>query len=160
MRTVTEVINQAIQENRWPEYLLYAFACIFVLTGEALIGWSLYSRLPLMSFAGAALNGLAWPAYNGIKRLRAENLMLRMLEIPLSKAKTADEAAKMLTERFTHYFKADGAERGAVERGFENDGATHLRICRDRTDLRPPFRRDYPRYPPEQNGPVCLRTAE
>jgi hypothetical protein len=116
MRTVTEVINQAIQENKRPDYLLYAFACIFVLTGEVLIGWSLYSRLPLMSVAGAALNGLAWPAYNGIKKLRAENLMLRMLEIPLSKTRTAEEAAKMLIEQFMHHFKADAAERGAVQR--------------------------------------------
>jgi hypothetical protein len=113
MRTVTEVINQAIQENRRPEYLLYAFACIFVLTGEVLIGWALYSSLPLISVVGAALNGLAWPAYNGIKQLRAENLMLRMLEIPLSKTKTADEAANMLTERFARCFKAESAERGA-----------------------------------------------
>jgi hypothetical protein len=117
MRTVTDVINHAIEENRRQEYLLYTFACIFVLTGEVLIGWSLYSHLPLMSFAGAALNGLAWPAYNGIKQLRAENLMLRMLEIPLSKTKTADEAGKMLTERFAHYFRADAIGRGTVQRG-------------------------------------------
>jgi len=41
MRTVTDVISQAIQENRKPEYLLYTFTCIFVLTGEVLIGWSI-----------------------------------------------------------------------------------------------------------------------
>jgi hypothetical protein len=29
-----------------------------------------------------------------------------MLEIPLSKAKTAEEAAKMLTETFAQHFKA------------------------------------------------------
>jgi hypothetical protein len=46
-------------------------------------------------------------AYNATKQLRAENLMLRMLEIPLSKAKTADEAAKMLTESFVHRFKRE-----------------------------------------------------
>ena len=33
--------------------------------------------------------------------------MLRMLEIPLSKAKTADEAGKMLTESFVHHFKRE-----------------------------------------------------
>jgi hypothetical protein len=30
-----------------------------------------------------------------------------MLEIPLSKAKTADEAAKMPTESFVHHFKRE-----------------------------------------------------
>ena len=37
--------------------------------------------------------------------------MLRMLEIPLSKAKTAEEAAKMLIERFTRHFKAEQTDR-------------------------------------------------
>jgi hypothetical protein len=85
MRTATEVITQAIEENRRPELLQYAFACIFVLTGEALIGWSIYAGLPLIAIVGVVRNGLAWPAYNATKQLRAENLMLRMLEIPLSK---------------------------------------------------------------------------
>ncbi|MGA2879515.1 MAG: hypothetical protein ABSG13_11230 [Bryobacteraceae bacterium] len=107
MRTATEVITQAIEENRKPELLLYAFACIFVLTGETLIGWSIYAGLPLTAIVGVVLNGLAWPAYNATKQLRAENLMLRMLEIPLSKAKTADEAAKMLTESFVHHFRRE-----------------------------------------------------
>jgi hypothetical protein len=115
MRTVTDVINQAIGENRRPEYLLYTFACIFVLTGEALIGWSIYTRLPLTSIVGVALNGLAWPAYNATRQLRAENLMLRMLEIPLSKAKTADEAAKMLTGSFVQRFQGDQPNRKAVK---------------------------------------------
>jgi hypothetical protein len=61
----------------------------------------------LTAIVGVVLNGLAWPAYNATKQLRAENLMLRMLEIPLSKAKTADEAAKMLTESFVHHFKRE-----------------------------------------------------
>jgi hypothetical protein len=115
MRTATEVITQAIAENRRPEYLLYAFACIFVLTGEALIGWSIYVRLPLASIVGVALNGLAWPAYKATRQLRTENLMLRMLEIPLSKAKTADEAAKMLTDSFVQRFQGDQPNRNAVK---------------------------------------------
>ncbi len=114
MRTATEVITQAIEENRRPELLLYAFACIFVLTGETLIGWSIYARLPLTAIVGVVLNGLAWPAYNATKQLRAENLMLRMLEIPLSKAKTADEAAKMLTESFVHHFQREQPSERAV----------------------------------------------
>lgn len=97
--------------------LLYAFACVFVLIGEALVGWSIYARLPLTALVGAALNGLAWPAYNATKQLRAENLMLRMLEIPLSKAHTADEAATMLTETFVHHFRRGQPKKvGMVEK--------------------------------------------
>jgi hypothetical protein len=105
MRTANEVINQAIAENRKPEWLLYGFATIFVLTGEVLIGWSLYVKAPISGIAGVVLNGLAWPAFRETKRLRAENLMLRMLEIPLSKTHTAQEAAKMLTEAFAQHFQ-------------------------------------------------------
>lgn len=113
MRTASEIITQAIEENRRPEYLLYAFAVIFVLTGEVLIGWSIHDHLPMTSVVGVALNGLAWPAYNATKQLRAQNLMLRMLEIPLSKAKTSDEAAKMLTESFAHHFTVEQSHRPA-----------------------------------------------
>ena len=42
------------------------------------------------------MNLLAWPAYREARALRAESLRLRLLEIPLSKAQTADEAAQML----------------------------------------------------------------
>jgi hypothetical protein len=106
MRTVSEIITQAIEENRRPEYLLYGFACIFVLSGEAVIAWSICAHVPFASVIGVALNGLAWPAYNATKRLRSENLMLRMLEIPLCKARTSDEAANMLVERFAQHFVA------------------------------------------------------
>jgi hypothetical protein len=39
------------------------------------------------------------------REIRQQNIMLRMLEVPLSKAKTADEAAKTLTETFANHFK-------------------------------------------------------
>jgi len=105
MRTVADIINQAIAENRTPEYLLYCFAGLFVLTGEVLIGAAIYNRSGVAAIVGVALNGLAWPAYRATRAIRAENLMLRMLEVPLMKAKTAGEAAKMLTEMFESQFK-------------------------------------------------------
>jgi len=100
MRTAKEVIDQAIGENRVPEFILYVFACLFVAAGLALIGLAIYDKSPIHGISGVALNGLAWPAYNATRRIRSENLMLRMLEVPLMKAKTADEAAKMLTQAF------------------------------------------------------------
>ena len=113
MRTPKDVIDEAIRENRVPEFLLYAFACLFVLTGEVLIGVSIYNKGVIGAVAGTALNGLAWPAYHLTRQIRAENLMLRMLEVPLTKATTADEAAKMLTETFGHHFQIHGAGKGS-----------------------------------------------
>jgi hypothetical protein len=115
MRTAKEVIDQAIAENRLPEYMLYGFACLFVLVGMTLIGFALYEKSSINAIAGAALNGLAWPAYNGTQRIRAENLMLRMLEVPLMKAKTADEAAKMLTQSFGSHFKGSASNKVVKE---------------------------------------------
>jgi hypothetical protein len=111
MRAPNDVITQAINENRIPEYMLYAFACIFVITGVVLIGWSIHVRGTVTGVAGVALSGLSWPAYNATKDLRAVNVMLRMLEVPLSMAQTSEEAAKMLTETFAQLFRHEIAKR-------------------------------------------------
>ena len=113
MRTATEVIDQAIQENRVPEYLLYGFAVVFVLTGEFLIGWSIYFHYPWGALGGVGLNGLAWPAYMETRRIRKENVMLRTLEIALSKAHTAKEAASILVGTFSEQFKVEKAAKAA-----------------------------------------------
>lgn len=105
MRTAKEVIDQAIKDNRGPEYLLYTFASIFVLLGSALIIAAIYNKASINAIAGVALNGLAWPAVQMTREIRQQNLMLRMLEVPLLKANTAAEAAKMLTETFVNHFK-------------------------------------------------------
>lgn len=110
MRTVRDIIDQAIAENRVPEYLLYCFASLFVLTGEALLGTAFYNRNTTTAIVGVALNGLAWPAYRATRAIRAENLMLRMLEVPLMQARTAEEAAKMLTDMFESHFKRSASK--------------------------------------------------
>jgi hypothetical protein len=111
MRTAAEVIDQAIKENRFPEYLLYGFAALFILTGELLIGYALFRGSGLIAVSGVALNGLAWPAYYATRQIRAENLMLRMLEVPLMKAHTAKEAADMLTDVFRTHFNRQASNQ-------------------------------------------------
>lgn len=111
MRTAKDVIDQAIRDNRVPEYLLYTFASIFVVLGTALIAFAFYNKALTNVFAGVVLDGLAWPAVRMTREIRQQNLMLRMLEVPLSKAKTADEAAKMLTETFGNQFKLSPSKR-------------------------------------------------
>jgi hypothetical protein len=112
MRTAKQVIDQAIQDNHVPEVLLYTFACIFVITGEILVGISVWHRTSLtMAILGVALNGLAWPAVILTRGLRQQNLMLRMLEVPLMKARTTDEAARMLTTAFGNHFLTESSKR-------------------------------------------------
>jgi hypothetical protein len=119
MRSAKEVIDQAISENRLPEYLLYIFATLFVLTGEVLIALAIHGKSGLTAIAGVALNGLAWPAYRATRDIRSQNLMLRMLEVPLSKAKSAKEAAEMLTDSFRSHFQVKSSDRKTERPGPE-----------------------------------------
>lgn len=58
--------------------------------------------------ADVALNGLARPAYGYTRKLRQDNLMLRMLEIPFSKSQTAQEAANTLTRSRSNAERTNG----------------------------------------------------
>jgi len=107
MRTSRDVIDQAIRESRLAEYLLYGFAVLFVATGEALIGAAIYNQSGLTAVAGVALNGLAWPAYRATREVRLNNMVLRMLEVPLMNTESDFEASKMLVEVFAGRFKAE-----------------------------------------------------
>jgi hypothetical protein len=62
VRTTSDVIDLAVSENRVATYLLYGFSVAFVLTGMALIIWSMAQKQPLMAVAGVAGGALFWPA--------------------------------------------------------------------------------------------------
>ncbi|HJT76095.1 MAG TPA: hypothetical protein VJ739_02745 [Gemmataceae bacterium] len=96
-RTAKQVIDQAIKENRRGEWLCYGFATAFVLAGLAVIGKSLLAEQSAWSTAiGAAVSALFWPAVNAARQIRRENLAIRLLEVPLSRAETAQAATVML----------------------------------------------------------------
>jgi hypothetical protein len=104
MRTTSDVIDLAIRENRLPTYLLYGFSVAFVLTGTALIVWSMVEKQPIMAIAGVADGSLFWPAVKFADKTRRSNIMLRTLEVPLNLAQTATEAAEMLHRVFEAHF--------------------------------------------------------
>jgi hypothetical protein len=116
-RTTQEVIDQAIRENRRWEFLLLCFAALFVALGAAAIIWSIIKREPISGVAGAIESALFWPAWNLASRTRKDNIMLRMLEVPLSKATTSTEAAEMLQRVFeTHFLQVPaGKEEKAAK---------------------------------------------
>lgn len=103
-RTTGEVIDLAIRENRFATYLLYGFSVAFVVTGIALIVWSMAEKQPMMALAGVADGALFWPAVRFADKTRRSNIMLRTLEIPLNRAQTAKEAAEMLQRVFETHF--------------------------------------------------------
>jgi hypothetical protein len=113
-RTAKQVIDQAIKENRRGEWLCYGFATAFVAAGLAVIGKSLFTEQPAWSTAiGAAVSALFWPAMNAARQIRRENLAIRLLEAPLSRAETAQAAADMLQKAFVEVFVKEGGGRHA-----------------------------------------------
>lgn len=97
---VREIIEKAIEENRSREKLLVGFAVVFVLLGTIGLGWGLVND-SLIAYAGVAESVLFVPAILLVRRINHENTALRMLEIPLRKTKTAEEAARLLTRFFS-----------------------------------------------------------
>lgn len=96
---VRDIIDQAIRENQGRERLLLAFAVGFVVLGSVVLMWGLAND-SVIAYAGIAESILFIPAILVLRRITHENTALRLLEIPLRKAKTAEEAARVLTAFF------------------------------------------------------------
>jgi hypothetical protein len=104
IRTALEVINQAISENKLGERLLYGFAVAFATIGLFVIVWAAINRSNIVSVVGLLTSALFWPAMSSVRRTRKENIAIRLLETPLSRADTAKDAAEMLQQLFQEIF--------------------------------------------------------
>jgi hypothetical protein len=111
-----EIIDLAIQENRVREKVLLGFAIFFVLLGSGVIIWGLLQN-SFVAYAGVVESLLFVPAVLLVRRINHENAALRMLEIPLRKAKTADEAARVLTQFFSTAYGVSSSNRGKSSTG-------------------------------------------
>ena len=106
-RPARQIIDQAIRENRFSERLLYAFAIVFVCTGVfAVIVGAIY-REGIVAVGGGVAAALFYPAIKLSQQIRRENMAIRLLEEPLSRAETSDEAARAIRDHFLHVFKHD-----------------------------------------------------
>jgi hypothetical protein len=103
-RSAQEIIDTAIRENRANEYLLYAFAILFVALGTSAFIYSLVSGHWTLSIGSALESGLFYPVMRAVQQIRRENQKIRLLELPLNNATTADDAAAALHEIFLHEF--------------------------------------------------------
>lgn len=104
-RTTSDIIDQAIRENRFWEVLLFILSGLFVTIGIVIIGWSMAHDQRIMSIVGAVESTFFWPVLNFAMRTRRTNIAIRLLEVPLERAKTADEAAEMLGRIFEKNFQ-------------------------------------------------------
>ena len=103
-RSAQEVIDTAIKENRPNEYLLYAFALLFVGLGTSTFIYSVINGHWALSIGSAIESGLFYPALNAVQKIRRENQKIRLLELALTNAKTAEQAAAALKQVFLQEF--------------------------------------------------------
>jgi hypothetical protein len=104
-RSAKSVIDQAIRENLWWERLCFWSAAALVVVGLiAIVRALLTDQRGEVTLAGTAATILFWPAVHLGQRVRKENMAMRLLEIPLGKAKTEEAAANMLHEMFQKIF--------------------------------------------------------
>ena len=105
------LIDQAIAESRTGEWLLYAFAVIFPIVGLAVLMLGLLTDQALVSLSGAIVSFLFVPTIRAAVRIRRENVVIRLLEIPLSRADTAQAAAEALRQLIEQSFKKGHEEK-------------------------------------------------
>jgi hypothetical protein len=104
-RTAREVIDKAIEENKFAERLLYMLSTVSALVGLFVVVWSALHAQPVAALAGSVCTALFWPAMRLARQTRKESIALRLLEAPLSKATTATAAAEMLQQFFLEMFR-------------------------------------------------------
>jgi hypothetical protein len=103
-RTAKEIIDQAIEENKWNERLLYFIAVACVVSGITALIFGLIQEQGVVAIAGGIASALFIPAMHQARQIRRENMAIRLLEGPLGKAETAKEASDALKEFFLDTF--------------------------------------------------------
>lgn len=104
-RTAKEVIDQLIADNRGWDWLCYLAAAAFIATGVVVVVRALFwDQSALLALVGCVCGSLFIPAFDRAQRIRKENQAIRLLEIPLSQAKTAEEAARLIHEVFREVY--------------------------------------------------------
>jgi len=103
-RPAREIIDQAIEENKWNERLLYFIAVACVVSGMTALLFGLIKEQGVVAIAGGISSALFIPAMYQARKVRRENMAIRLLEGPLSKSETAKEASDALKEFFVETF--------------------------------------------------------
>ncbi len=118
-RSAQDVIDDTIRENRPNEYILYGFALLFVGLGTGSFIYSLVTGHWALSIGSAIETGLFYPAMNAIQRIRRQNQKIRLLELALTNARTAEDAAAALQKAFLSEFSDN---RGSTDVGTKKHG--------------------------------------
>ncbi|HSU60121.1 MAG TPA: hypothetical protein VLI55_12465 [Bryobacteraceae bacterium] len=88
-RSTQEAIDRLLHENKMLSITLYVLAALAVVCGIVMLGFGLWRDQPILALAGAVETYLFIPAWRFVQELRRENRMIRLVEIRLSRARTA-----------------------------------------------------------------------
>lgn len=105
-RTAREVIDEAIRENRGWDTICRLLVVAFATAGLFTLVFGAFTENGLVSLSGAVGAALFWPALRNARSVMRTNISIRLLELTLANAKTAEEAARAIKVFFSH-FKAD-----------------------------------------------------
>jgi heme A synthase len=95
-RSAEQVIDAAITDNRWWERLCYFIVLVCVLIGATAVVAGVIRNNEALSLSGTGFAALFWPALSYANRVRREKVRIRLYELALAKAKTADDLARTL----------------------------------------------------------------
>jgi hypothetical protein len=98
LRTDSEVINQAISENKKWESLLYIFSIMIFLFGFGVVMHGIISGLPLSTLTGVISESLLIPTMWFARKIRTENISIRLLESILHRSSTEKLAAEAIKQ--------------------------------------------------------------
>ena len=103
-RVAKLVIDQAIRENRRWEWVCLGMTVGFAAVGLGVLIVGAANGDGLIALSGAVTSGLFWPAFRAADDIRRANIAIRLMEIPLSRARTADQAAETIRQMYPKTF--------------------------------------------------------
>jgi hypothetical protein len=104
-RSARDVIDSAIRENRLWEWVCLGLVVTFAIVGVGVIASGAYQGSGWVALGGGSVAAaLLWPSLRYAVMIRRENMSIRLLEVPLTQAKTAHQAAEAIKEAFLSHF--------------------------------------------------------
>jgi hypothetical protein len=97
-RSAREIIDDALGDNQWWEWLCFGLVILLVVTGIGTLVMGIIKEKELIVLTGGGVTGLFWPALSFARSFREANIRVRLYELALAMAKTPDEATSVLRE--------------------------------------------------------------
>jgi hypothetical protein len=95
-RSARTVIDQVAGANYRLERLLYSVALLSLVGAVASVIFFASDKRPYIAIMTVLPVVVFWSTLNSARRVHSENMLIRLLEIPLSKTSTSTEAAHVL----------------------------------------------------------------